>query len=90
MAAIRREQEEAEVKECSFKPQINSKSAHMVQQRQQILKVGVGSWLPAGRAWWSDGFNCFALLLLLPLLLFWRLLASSNLWRPAGERAGGL
>ena len=42
MAAIRREQEEAEVRECSFRPVINAKSARMVEQRQQILKVGGG------------------------------------------------
>ncbi|KAI3431406.1 hypothetical protein D9Q98_004459 [Chlorella vulgaris] len=38
MQAIRQEQDDAEVKECSFRPAINSKSSRMVQQRQQILK----------------------------------------------------
>ncbi|PRW39076.1 expressed ef-hand domain-containing isoform A [Chlorella sorokiniana] len=38
MAAIRREQDEAEIKECSFRPQINAKSARMVEGRQQILR----------------------------------------------------
>lgn len=39
MQAIRQEQDDAEVKECSFRPAINSKSSRMVQQRQQILKA---------------------------------------------------
>ncbi|KAL4431755.1 hypothetical protein ABPG77_002971 [Micractinium sp. CCAP 211/92] len=38
MEVIRREQDAAEVAECSFRPQINAKSARMVGQRQQILK----------------------------------------------------
>ncbi|KAL4440425.1 hypothetical protein ABPG75_003426 [Micractinium tetrahymenae] len=38
MEAIRREQDAAEVAECSFRPQINAKSARMVEQRQQILR----------------------------------------------------
>jgi len=51
MESIRREQDEAEVAECSFRPRINSKSARMVEQRQQILRVrnvlqaaALGSW----------------------------------------------
>ncbi len=43
MEVIRREQDAAEVAECSFRPQINAKSARMVGQRQQILKVGCGA-----------------------------------------------
>lgn len=39
MEAIRREQDAAEVAECSFRPQINANSARMVEQRQQILRV---------------------------------------------------
>jgi hypothetical protein len=41
MEAIKREQDQVEVQECSFRPHINSRSARMMQQRQQILKVGV-------------------------------------------------
>ena len=40
MAAIRREQQEAEIKECSFRPQINGRSEQMVLEKQRILKVG--------------------------------------------------
>lgn len=42
MDAIRREQDAAEVKECSFRPQLNSRSMRMVEQRQEILRVRVG------------------------------------------------
>lgn len=49
MESIRREQEEAAVRECSFRPAINPRSARMVEQRQRILRVS----RRAGRAVWA-------------------------------------
>ena len=57
MECIRREQDEAEVRECSFRPQINSKSARMVEQRQQILRVR-GAVLPEEEGWWPAVWPC--------------------------------
>ncbi len=39
MESIKKEQQEEEVRECSFRPKINHKSLKMVQDRQTILKV---------------------------------------------------
>ena len=38
MHSIRREQEEAEVAECTFRPTINDRSVRMISMRQQILR----------------------------------------------------
>ncbi|PSC72051.1 expressed ef-hand domain-containing [Micractinium conductrix] len=38
METIRRDQDAAEVAECSFRPRINPKSARLVEQRQTILR----------------------------------------------------
>ena len=42
METIRRDQDAAEVAECSFRPRINPKSARLVEQRQTILRVCAG------------------------------------------------
>ena len=39
MEAIKKEQEEEEVRECTFRPKINHKSAKLIQDRQAILRV---------------------------------------------------
>ncbi len=39
LAAIRREQEQEEVRECSFRPAINGRSSRLMSDRSAVLKV---------------------------------------------------
>jgi len=39
LAAIKREQEQEEVRECSFRPAINGRSSRLMSDRSTVLKV---------------------------------------------------
>ena len=39
LAAIRREQEQEAVRECSFRPAINGRSSRLMSDRSAVLKV---------------------------------------------------
>jgi hypothetical protein len=39
MESIKKEQDEEEVKECTFRPRTNHKSSKLTQDRQTILRV---------------------------------------------------
>ena len=60
METIKKEQEEEEVKECTFRPQINSKSLKMVAERQAILRASGGGPV-AGRAARGAWAGCLCL-----------------------------
>jgi hypothetical protein len=51
MESIRREQEEAELAECSFAPRIDPRSSALVRERQAALKVG-RRWGMHVKKWW--------------------------------------
>ena len=40
LAALRREQAAEEVRECSFQPAINNRSARLMADRSAVLKAG--------------------------------------------------
>ncbi len=43
LAAIKREQEQEEVRECSFRPAINGRSSRLMSDRSTVLKVPIVS-----------------------------------------------
>lgn len=96
MEAIRREQDAAEVAECSFRPQINPKSARMVEQRQQILRVRGGGRRAGGRtrgAWTFGSLSIWLVCLMAQQQQCWRGLVSGGwqglqgAWASAASKA---